>query len=108
MAVQTAIARPVSLHVGILGMVLIAAAAFGTGIGLGASNLLAPASRTEVLTQPGPAFNAPGFRLDEKLSLAQPAPGFNAPGFRLDEKLPLAQPAPGFVAPGLQLQEKGY
>ena len=88
MAVQTAIARPVTPHVGILGMVLIAAAAFGTGIGLGASNLLAPASRTEVLTQPGPAFNAPGFRLDEKL--------------------PLAQPAPGFVAPGLQLQEKVY
>jgi hypothetical protein len=109
MAVQAAVARPSgSMHVGLLGIVLIAAAAFSAGIGLGATNWLVRDSRTDAVSQPAPAFNAPGFRLGEKLSLTQVAPGFNAPGFRLDEKLPLAQPAPGFVAPGLQLQEKVY
>jgi hypothetical protein len=107
MTVQAAVARPIgSMHVGLLGIVLVAAAAFSAGIGLGASNWLAPGSRTDAITQPLPAFNAPGFRLDEKLPLSQAAPAFDASGFRIDEKRPLAQAAPAFDAVGFRLQEK--
>jgi hypothetical protein len=77
-----------SKHVGLLGIVLIAAAAFSAGIGLGASNWLVPGSRTQAVTQPARAFDAPGFRSGEKLSLAQPVPVFDVPAFRLREKLP--------------------
>lgn len=89
MAVQAAAARPIgSRQVGLLGIVLIAAAAFSAGIGLGASNWLVPGSRTDAVTHPAAVFNAPGFRLGEKLSLAQPGPAFDVPAFRLQEKLP--------------------
>ena len=68
MTFHTAIARPMSsLRVGLLGMVLIAATAFSAGIGLGASNWLARVSVTETVGQPAPAFDASGFRLQEKL-----------------------------------------
>jgi len=89
MAAQAAVARPLgTMHVGLLGIVLIAAAAFSAGVGLGASNWLAPTSGTQTVTQPRPAFNEPGFRIDEKLPLTQAAPAFDAPAFRLQEKLP--------------------
>lgn len=89
MAVQTAITRPVgTVRVGLLGIVLIAAAAFSVGIELGAGNWLTPAPRAEAITQAAPAFDGPGFRLDEKVPLSQAAPIFDAPGFRLQEKQP--------------------
>ena len=107
MAVQAAVARPIgSRQVGLLGIVLVAAAAFSAGIGLGASNWLVPGSRTDAVSQQAPTFNAPGFRLGEKLSLTQAAPGFNAPAFRLGEKLLVSPPAPVFDAPGFRLGEK--
>ena len=107
MAVQAGVARPIgTMHVGLLGIALIAAAAFSAGIGLGASNRLAPGSRTDAVTQPATVFNAPGFRIDEKLPLTQAAPAFDPSGFRIDEKLPLAQAAPAFDAAGFRLQEK--
>jgi hypothetical protein len=88
MAVQTTVARPAgTLRVGLLGVALIAATAFSAGIGLGASNWLAPVSRIQAITQPAPAFDGPGFRLGEKIALAQPAPLFDAAAFRLQEKL---------------------
>ena len=107
MSVQAATTRPIgTMHVGLLGIALVAAAAFSAGIGLGASNWLAPTSGTQPIAQPAPAFNAPAFRIDEKLQLHHAAPVFNAPAFRIDEKGPLAQSVPAFDAPGFRLQEK--
>jgi hypothetical protein len=107
MTVQAATTRPIgTMHVGLLGIVLVAAAAFSAGIGLGASNWLVPTSGTQPIAEPAPAFNAPGFRIGEKLPLSQAAPAFDAPAFRIGEKGPLAQPVPAFDAPGFRLQEK--
>lgn len=68
MAVEAGTTHPAGVvRTGLIGMALIAAISFSTGLGLGASSLLTQAVRPDALTQAAPTFDAVGFRASEKL-----------------------------------------